>query len=190
MSLIIIHFKLYIRWTRPIHLLSWVAATRILIETVLMTAQLTDEAPTRTIEHREAEQHDDSSNSGSRPWRPPVQRFINRLVAISVANAHFIMDRAPHKVQRSKGRKVSAVHQEIRLRIHNEICELNCKVEPVGEEGDYSHWRWKREDEAPVIDEHQQIIDSLRDRDIEQLKHIIDCHAAAFKTRIIGCLVG
>lgn len=41
-----------------------------------------------------------------------------------------------------------------------------------------------------VIDEHQQIIDSLRDRNIEQLKKIIDLHVAAFKTRIVGFLVG
>jgi DNA-binding GntR family transcriptional regulator len=41
-----------------------------------------------------------------------------------------------------------------------------------------------------VIDEHQQIIDSLNDRDIERLKRIIDRHVAAFKTRIVGFLVG
>ena len=41
-----------------------------------------------------------------------------------------------------------------------------------------------------VIDEHQQIIDSLKNRNIDRLKHIIDLHVAAFKTRIVGFLIG
>lgn len=41
-----------------------------------------------------------------------------------------------------------------------------------------------------VIDEHQQIIDLLNARNIEQLKHIIDLHVEAFKTRIVSFLLG